>query len=119
MPSACPHPAPCASAARPSPPKPMVLGHNERVPKRAKWPLALGLIAGVALDALAGDPRRGHPVAAFGRAAAALEARDYADSRRRGAAHAAACVLAVAAPAVALHRHTRGRPPWQAIAVAT
>jgi adenosylcobinamide-phosphate synthase len=73
---------------------------------------------GVALDALLGDPRRGHPVAAFGRAAAALEARDYADSRRRGAAHAAACVLAVAAPAVAVHRRTRGRPPSQAAAVA-
>jgi adenosylcobinamide-phosphate synthase len=57
-------------------------------------------------------------VAAFGRAAAALEARDYADSRLRGAAHAAACVLAVAAPAVLLHRRTRGRPPSQAIAVA-
>jgi adenosylcobinamide-phosphate synthase len=72
----------------------------------------------VALDALFGDPRRGHPVAAFGRAAAALEARDYADSRPRGAAHAAACVLAVAAPAAFLHRRTRGRPPRQAAAVA-
>ena len=72
----------------------------------------------MALDALFGDPRRGHPVAAFGRAAAALEARDYADSRRRGAAHAAACVLAVAAPAALLHRGTRGRPPWQAATVA-
>jgi adenosylcobinamide-phosphate synthase len=96
----------------------MVLSHNERVPKGSRWPVATGLAAGVALDALAGDPRRGHPVAAFGRAAAALEARDYADSRRRGAAHAAACVLAVTAPAVALHRRTRGRPPWQAAAVA-
>jgi len=72
----------------------------------------------VALDALLGDPRRGHPVAAFGRAAAALEARDYADSRLRGAAHAAACVLAVAAPAALLHRRTRGRPPSEAVAVA-
>jgi len=95
----------------------MVLSHNELMSKR--WPVAAGLAAGVALDALLGDPRRGHPVAAFGRAAAALEARDYADSRRRGAAHAAACVLAVAGPAVALHRRTRGRPPWQAAAVAT
>src|SRR6266571_5024785 len=119
MEPACPRPARRASAARPTPGKPMVLGHNERVPKRSRWPLAAGLAAGVALDALFGDPRRGHPVAAFGRAAAALEARDYADSRRRGAAHAAACVLAVAAPAVALHRRTRGRPPWQAITVAT
>src|SRR4029077_4476429 len=114
MEPACPRPAPRASAARPTPGKPMVLGHNERVRKRSRWPLAAGLIAGVALDALLGDPRRGHPVAAFARAAAALEARDYADSRRRGAAHAAACVLAVAAPAVALHRRTRGRAPPQA-----
>src|SRR6266487_3429891 len=125
MEPACPRPAPRASAARPNPRKPMDLGHNERMPPslrqagRARWPLAAGLAAGVALDALFGDPRRGHPVAAFGRAAAALEARDYADSRRRGAAHAAACVLAVAAPAVALHRRTRGRPPWQAATVAT
>src|SRR6476646_11128811 len=97
----------------------MVLGHNKRMSRQPRWPVAAGLITGVALDALIGDPRRGHPVAAFGRAAAALEARDYADSRRRGAAHAAACVLAVAAPAAALHRRTRGRPPWQATAVAT
>ena len=82
------------------------------------WPLAAGLAAGVALDALLGDPRRGHPVAAFGRAAAALEARDYADSRLRGAAHTAACVLAVAAPAALLHRRTQGRPPSQATAAA-
>jgi adenosylcobinamide-phosphate synthase len=85
---------------------------------RHRWPLAAGLAAGVALDALLGDPRRGHPVAAFGRAAAALEARDYADSRFRGAAHAAACVLAAAAPAVLLHRRTRGRPPLQMAATA-
>ena len=99
----------------------MVLGpgHNGLMSAgRARWPLAAGLAAGVALDALLGDPRRGHPVAAFGRAAAALEARDYADSRLRGAAHAAACVLAVAAPAALLHRRTRGRPPSQAAAAA-
>src|SRR5208337_2789519 len=86
--------------------------------QRSRWPLAAGLAAGVALDALFGDPRRFHPVAAFGRAAAALEARDYADSRPRGAAHAAACVLAAAAPAALLARRTRGRPPWQAAAAA-
>ena len=72
----------------------------------------------MALDALLGDPRRFHPVAAFGRAAAALESRDYADSRLRGAAHAAACVLAVAAPAALLHRRTRGRPASEAAAAA-
>jgi len=85
---------------------------------RSRWPLAAGLAAGVALDALLGDPRRGHPVAAFGRAAAALEARDYADSRLRGVAHTAACVLAAAAPAALLHRRTRSRPPCQAAAAA-
>jgi adenosylcobinamide-phosphate synthase len=83
-----------------------------------RWPLAVGLAAGVALDALLGDPRRGHPVAAFGRAAAALEARDYADSRLRGAAHTAACVLAAAAPAALMQRRTRGRPPLAAAAAA-
>jgi len=83
-----------------------------------QWPLAVGLAAGVALDALLGDPRRFHPVAGFGRAAAALEARDYADSRLRGAAHAAACVLAVAAPAALLDRRTRGRPSSQVAAAA-
>jgi adenosylcobinamide-phosphate synthase len=90
-------------------------GHNNLMSRRA---LAVGLAAGVALDALLGDPRRGHPVAAFGRAATALEARDYADSRPRGAAHAAACVLAVAAPAALLQRRTRGRPTSEAAAVA-
>ena len=105
----------------------MVLGpgHNSLMPRSrsslmpsSRWPLAVGLAGGVVLDALLGDPRRGHPVAAFGRAAAALEARDYADSRLRGTAHAAACVLAVAAPAVLLHRRTRGWPPSQAAAAA-
>ena len=86
------------------------------MPSPARWPLAIGLAAGVVLDALLGDPRRFHPVAAFGRAAAALESRDYADSRLRGAVHAAACVLAVAAPAALLHRRTRGRPPWETAA---
>ena len=85
---------------------------------RPRWPLAAGLAAGVALDALLGDPRRGHPVAAFGAAASALESRDYADSRLRGAAHATACVLAAAAPAVLLQRRTRGRPPLELAAAA-
>jgi adenosylcobinamide-phosphate synthase len=73
----------------------------------------------VALDALLGDPRRGHPVAAFGRAATALEARDYADSRARGAAHAAACVLAVTLPAALMQRRIRDQPVLRLAAVAT
>src|SRR5579875_1509164 len=48
-----------------------------------------------------------------------LEARDYADSRLRGAAHAAACVLAAAAPAALARRRLRRRPRLHAAAVAT
>ncbi|GAA3815107.1 cobalamin biosynthesis protein [Amycolatopsis tucumanensis] len=57
---------------------------------------AVGLVAGYALDAAFGDPRRGHPVALFGRAAKALERRVWADSRARGAAYAMTCVGAAA-----------------------
>ena len=74
------------------------------------WPLAVGLLAGAAADALLGDPRRGHPVALFGRAAQAVQDRVYADSRLRGAGYAAGCVLAAAAPAAIAQRLTRGRP---------
>src|SRR5919197_641978 len=52
---------------------------------RPRANLALGLLAGVALDAVVPDPRRGHPVAAFGAATGALESRLYADSRTLGA----------------------------------
>ena len=83
-----------------------------------RWPLAAGLAAGVALDALLGDPRRGHPVAAFGTAASVLESRTYADSRLRGAAHATACLLGAVVPAVLLQRRTRGRPPLELAAAA-
>src|SRR5215470_6527940 len=47
--------------------------------------LASGLLLGSALDALLADPRRGHPVAAFGTAAARAERRLWAPSRARGA----------------------------------
>jgi adenosylcobinamide-phosphate synthase len=43
-----------------------------------------GLIAGYALDAVAGDPRRFHPVAGYGSFAAAVEKRVYGPSHRRG-----------------------------------
>lgn len=71
---------------------------------------ALGVALGVALDALVGDPRHGHPVAVFGTAAGALERRMYADSRARGAAYTAACVGATAALGIAADRLTRRRP---------
>jgi adenosylcobinamide-phosphate synthase len=49
-------------------------------------------------------------VAAFGRAAAALETRLYKNSRARGAAYTAVCVLAATAPALAVARLTRRNP---------
>lgn len=71
-------------------------GHRERPLGSSSVTVEMGLLAGVAVDAVAGDPRRGHPVAAFGRAAAALERRLYADSAARGAAFTAICVLGAA-----------------------
>lgn len=46
-----------------------------------------GIAAGFAADLAFGDPRRGHPVAVFGGAAAALERVTYADTRAAGIAH--------------------------------
>ncbi|TNY36829.1 cobalamin biosynthesis protein [Thermomonospora catenispora] len=68
---------------------------------------ASGLLAGAALDAVFADPRRGHPVAAFGRAAGALERRMHAPSRRRGAAYAALLTGAAAAAGLAAERLAR------------
>jgi adenosylcobinamide-phosphate synthase len=58
---------------------------------------SLGLIVGYAADSLLGDPRRGHPVAGFGRRSAALERRVYADRRAPGVLHVAVLVGAAAA----------------------
>jgi len=52
----------------------------------------VGLLLGWAADVAFGDPRRFHPVAGFGSAAAALERRTYADSRAAGAVHVAVLV---------------------------
>lgn len=54
--------------------------------------LAAGMAAGFVADLLIADPERGHPVAAFGRAAQRLESVTYADSRVNGAAYTAVCV---------------------------
>lgn len=79
---------------------------------------AAGLLAGAAADAVFADPRRGHPVALFGRAAAALERRLYADSRPRGALHAALCAGGAAMLGVAAHAATRRRPVARAAVTA-
>jgi adenosylcobinamide-phosphate synthase len=92
---------------------------DRRTPRRLGWPIAGGLIAGVIVDAAIGDPRRGHPVAAFGRAAQAIERASYAGRRDRGAAFAACCVALATAPAAAGARLSRGRPGVQLALTAT
>ena len=72
-----------------------------------EWPLAAGLAGGVSIDALLGDPRRAHPVAAFGRAMTALERAAYADRRLRGTVFAASGVALAVAPALAAARLPR------------
>jgi adenosylcobinamide-phosphate synthase len=57
---------------------------------------AVGIAAGAVLDAAIGDPRRGHPVAGFGRVAAGLERRVWAPRRAAGAAYAGALVAGAA-----------------------
>lgn len=69
---------------------------------RAGRVFAYGAAAGLLGDQLLGDPRRGHPVAAFGRAAGAVERVLWRDHRGWGTLHAAVCVGgAVALGAVA------------------
>ena len=63
--------------------------------------LAAGLLLGAALDAVLADPRRGHPVAAFGAAASRAEAALWADSRGRGMTMVAVCLAPVAAAGLA------------------
>ncbi len=64
------------------------------------------------------DPRRWHPVAGFGTAAAALEQRWWRDSRGAGTAHTAALVTAAVALGAALRHATRAHPPARAAVTA-
>jgi adenosylcobinamide-phosphate synthase len=56
---------------------------------------SVSLLAGYLADLALGDPRRGHPVAVFGAAAARLERLTYRDDRAAGALHVGALVGAV------------------------
>ncbi|WEH32789.1 cobalamin biosynthesis protein [Streptomyces sp. AM 4-1-1] len=77
---------------------------------RADRIFAYGATAGLAGDLLLGDPRRGHPVAVFGRAAAAVERRLWRDDRGRGALHALVCAGGAAGAAALAARTVRDRP---------
>lgn len=71
---------------------------------------ALGIALGHLADRRFGDPQRGHPVAGFGRVAAALETRTYADSRARGVVHLAVLAGGVTALGTAVERRSTGHP---------
>ena len=65
---------------------------------------AVGLLLGVAADSVFGDPRRGHPVAGFGRLAARAERFTYADRKLPGVVHSLGLTAAVVAAGVAVER---------------
>ncbi|MGW2920476.1 cobalamin biosynthesis protein [Streptomyces angustmyceticus] len=71
---------------------------------------ACGAALGFLGDLIAADPRRGHPVAAFGRAAAAVERRLWRDHRGWGAAHTVLCAGGAAAGAALVRRAVRSAP---------
>ncbi|MFD3522099.1 cobalamin biosynthesis protein [Streptomyces sp. NPDC058653] len=70
---------------------------------------AYGAAAGLLADRLIGDPRRGHPVALFGRAAGAVERLLWHDHRGWGALHAVVCAGGTAGTAVLVARGLRDR----------
>lgn len=72
---------------------------------------AAGIAAGLLADALLGDPRRAHPVAGFGHAAAQFERITYADSRWAGTVHTGGLLAALAFGGVAAERAAVRRGP--------
>lgn len=79
---------------------------------------AIGLLLGIAADGLFGDPRRGHPVAAFGTAAAKAENWLYRDHQLPGAVHSALLSGGAVALGLAVERAGRRRPVLQMLATA-
>ncbi|MBF6127106.1 cobalamin biosynthesis protein [Nocardia brasiliensis] len=75
---------------------------------------ALGLVLGFVLDRVLGDPRRWHPVAGFGSAAAAFESATYADRRGAGVVHEIALVGSVVGLGLGVRRGG-----WPVTALAT
>ncbi|QFG21230.1 cobalamin biosynthesis protein [Actinomadura sp. WMMB 499] len=86
---------------------------------------AEGLALGAVLDAVLGDPRRGHPVAGFGRVASRVERAVYRDSRTAGVLYVGLLVGGAGLAGFAVERACRGSRPvtargsWPVTAVAT
>ncbi len=79
---------------------------------------AIGLLLGIAADGLFGDPRRGHPVAAFGRAAGKAENWLYRDHRIPGALHSALLSGGALALGLAVEQVGKRRPVVQMLSTA-
>jgi adenosylcobinamide-phosphate synthase len=71
---------------------------------------AVGLLLGTAADAVFGDPRRFHPVAAFGTAAATLERAVYRDHKVPGVVHTGLLTGGAVLAGLAVERLGRRRP---------
>src|SRR5690606_34847867 len=76
-------------------------------------------LAAVALDLLFGEPRRGHPLVAFGRLARWLEARLHRDSRASGALAWSLAVLPCTVVAATVQYLLWTWSPWAALAWAS
>lgn len=79
---------------------------------------AIGLLLGVAADGLFGDPRRGHPVAAFGRVAGEAERWLYRDRKSSGVLHSAVLSGGAVVLGLAVERAGRRRPVLQMLTTA-
>ncbi|GGT11442.1 cobalamin biosynthesis protein [Streptomyces chromofuscus] len=77
---------------------------------RAGRVFAYGAAAGLLGDLLLGDPRRGHPVAAFGHAAGAVERVLWRDHRGWGVLHTVVCAGGAVALGAAARRSVRSSP---------
>lgn len=80
---------------------------------------AAGLVVGFAADRLLGDPRRGHPVAGFGRLAGALERRTWRDDRGAGIRYVGVLVGASVCVGLLAERVRRPLPHTLLVATAT
>lgn len=77
--------------------------------------VALTLLAGVLLDALLGEPRRAHPLVAFGRLAGYLEKRLWRDRRGPGVLAWVLAVLPLVVLAAGLRWLCASVSPWLAL----
>lgn len=76
-----------------------------------------GVLAGYLADLALSDPRRGHPVALFGRTAAALERVSYRDTKVAGSVHVGLLVGALVVLGTAVERAASRRGGLALIAV--